>query len=137
VHDDIQDLQGQLHLVLQELRAVADQIYPPLLRAAGIGPAVRELANNIQVPVRVDAVDTRFDPAAEGVAYFAVLAVLENVRCTTRTVDITVRRAGSGLTLDLAGAEPAREVAVHHRIRRLGGAVQVVGGTIQVSIPCE
>src|ERR1700750_690531 len=69
---DIEDLQSQLHLALQELRAIADQIYPPLLHEAGLGPAVVELASTIPVPVRVDAAGGRFDPAVEGVAYFAV-----------------------------------------------------------------
>lgn len=143
---DIEDLQGQLHIALQELRAIADQIYPPLLQEAGLGPALQELASSVQVPVRVDAVDGRFDPAVEGVAYFAVLEVLENLECTTRTVDVTVRRDDDGLALDLAHVNTGHGVAVRDRIQWLGGAVEVVGGslmgigamgTIRVRIPCE
>lgn len=140
---DIEDLQGQLHLVVQELRAIADQIYPPLLQEAGLGPALRELASSLRVPVHVDAVDGRFDPAVEGVAYFAVLEVLEYA---TRTVDVTVRRDDDGLALDLAHVDTGQGVAVRDRIQWLGGAVEVVGGslsgvgamgTIKVRIPCE
>jgi signal transduction histidine kinase len=140
---DIDDLQGQLHIVLQELRAIADQIYPPLLQEAGLGPALRELASSVQTPVRVDAVDGRFDPAVEGVAYFAVREVLEYA---TRTVDVTVRRDGDGLALDLANVNTGQAVAVRDRIQWLGGAVEIVGGslmgigmvgTIKVRIPCE
>jgi signal transduction histidine kinase len=135
---DIEDLQGQLHIVLQELRAIADQIYPPLLQEAGLGPALRELASSLQAPVRVDAVDGRFDAAVEGVAYFAVLEVLEDVRAATRTVDITVRRDDDGLALDLANVDTGQGVAVRDRIHRLGGAVEIVGdSTIKVRIPCE
>jgi signal transduction histidine kinase len=134
----IEALQGQLHLALQELRAIADQIYPPLLQEAGLGPALRELASGVQVPVRIDAVDGRFDPAVEGVAYFAVREVLEYA---TRTVDVTVRRDGDGLALDLANVNTGQGVAVRDRIQWLGGAVEIVGGsvlgTIKVRIPCE
>src|SRR3954468_4599625 len=62
---DIEDLQGQLHTVLQELRVIADRIYPPLLQEAGLGPALRELAGGVPVNVRVHAVDDRFGPAVE------------------------------------------------------------------------
>jgi signal transduction histidine kinase len=136
----IEDLQAQLHHVTQELRAIADQIYPPLLQEAGLGPAVRELAGSAQVPVRVDAVDGRFGPAAEGVAYFAVREVLQDLRRTTRTVDITVRREDDGLVVDFANVDTGQAVAVHDRIRRLGGTVEIVGGpvlgAIKVKIPC-
>jgi signal transduction histidine kinase len=140
---DIDDLQGQLHTALQELRAIADQIYPPLLQEAGLGPALRELASTVRAPVRVDAVDGRFDPAVEGVAYFAVREVLEYA---TRTVDVTVRRNGDGLALDLANVNTGQAVAVRDRIQWLGGAAEIVGGslmgvgavgTIRVRIPCE
>jgi signal transduction histidine kinase len=143
---DIEDLQGQLHTVLQELRAIADQIYPPLLQEAGLGPALRELASSVQVPVRVAAVDGRFEPAVEGVAYFVVLEVLENLRPATRTVDVTVRRDADGLALELANVNTGQGVAVRDRIQWLGGAVEIVGGslmgigvigTIKVRIPCE
>jgi signal transduction histidine kinase len=137
---DIEDLQDQLHIVSQELRAIADQIYPPLLLQAGLGPAVRELASSVQVPVRVDAVDGRFDPAVEGVAYFAVVAVLESLRPVTRTVDVTVRRYDDGLALDLANVDTGPGTAVRNRIQWLGESVEIDGsvpGTIKVRIPCE
>ncbi|KUL41576.1 MULTISPECIES: sensor histidine kinase [Actinoplanes] len=137
---DIEDLQGQLHIVLQELRLIADQIYPPLLQEAGLGAALRELASVLPAPVRVDAADGRFDPAVEGVAYFAVLEVLRDHPVTTRTVDITVRRDDDGLALDLAGADTGRGVTVGDRIAWLGGVVEIVEDagrrTIKVRIPC-
>lgn len=130
----IAGLQGQLHVVLQELREIADQIYPPLLRQAGLGPALREAAAALGVPVRVDA-DGRFDPAVEGVAYFAVLAVLEGP--VTRTVDVTVRRDDDGLALDLHRVDTGQAAAVRDRIHWLGGAVVAEEGSIRVRIPCE
>jgi signal transduction histidine kinase len=148
---DIEELQVQLQIVLQELRAVADRIYPPLLQEAGLGPALRELASRAQLPVRVDAGDGRFDPAVEGVAYFAVLAVFEQLRLeelrladlgpATRTVDVVVRRDAGGLALDLANVDTGHAAGVRARIEWLAGAVEIGGvsdrGKIEVRIPCE
>jgi signal transduction histidine kinase len=113
---DIEDVQTQLHLALGELRAIAEQIYPPLLQAAGLGPAVVELAAQLRISVRLDAPPDRFDPAAEGVAYYAVRDVLERLPPATRTVDITVRRAAGGLTLDVTGPGAGDEGAIRVRI---------------------
>ena len=66
-------LQDELHAVLQELRDVSGQIFPPLLDQAGLGPAVREAAERCSMPVRTTIEDDRFCPAAEGAAYYAVL----------------------------------------------------------------
>jgi signal transduction histidine kinase len=133
---DIEELQGQLHLALGELRAIAEQIYPPLLHEAGLGPAIHELAGQLRISVRVNVPPDRFDPAAEGVAYYAVREVLERLPPDTRTVDITVRRAVGGLTLDVAGPGAGVE-RLGDRIRSLGGTVAVAAGTIRVRIPCE
>jgi signal transduction histidine kinase len=131
---DIVDLQGQLHIVQEELRAIADQIYPPLLQEAGLGPALRELAGTGTVRMTAGG---RFSPAVEGVAYFAVAEVVHK----NRKVDVTIHREADCLVLDLAGVDTGQEVAVRDRIRRLGGAVEIVMdaalGRIKVSIPCE
>lgn len=138
---DIDDLQGQLHMALQELRLIADQIYPPLLHEAGLGAALRELSLRARVPVRVDAVDDRFDAAVEGVAYFAVLEALDHVGPEAGSVEISARRDESGLALDLANVDTRHWGVVLDRIQRLGGAVEIVAGpgvgTIKVRIPCE
>jgi hypothetical protein len=136
---DIEELQDQLHLILQELRAVADRIYPPLLQEAGLGSALRELASS--APMRVDADDDRFDPAVEGVAYFAVLGVLAGLRSVTRTVDVVIRRDADGLALDLGNVDTAQVVAIRDRVQWVGGVAEIGGGdvigTIKVRIPCE
>ncbi|GIM90027.1 histidine kinase [Paractinoplanes toevensis] len=135
---DIEELQNQLHLIQQELRAVADRIYPPLLHEAGLGPALRELASNASL--RVDADGGRFDPAVEGVAYFAVLAVLAALQPATRTVDVVIRRDADGLALDVGNVDTGQIGAVRDRVQWVGGVAEVRGGligTIKVRIPCE
>jgi len=138
---DIEDLQGQLHTVLQELRVIADRIYPPLLQEAGLGPALRELAGGVPVNVRVHAVDDRFGPAVEGVAYFAVVELLEGLGPDAGPVDVTVRWDAGCLALDLADVDTDRANTVRDHIRWVGGVVEIVTGqtvgTIKVRIPCE
>jgi signal transduction histidine kinase len=138
---DIAELQNQLELVLEELREIADQIYPPLLRAAGLGPALCELASRAYTPMRVDAAEDRFHPMVEGTAYYAVLGVLSDPRNAPRTVDVTVRRDAGGLALDLANVDTGHAAGVRARIEWLAGAVEIGGapdrGKIEVRIPCE
>ncbi|GEL24715.1 hypothetical protein PSU4_36690 [Pseudonocardia sulfidoxydans NBRC 16205] len=138
--ETIDELQEQLHAVLQELRDVAGHIYPTLLDEAGLGPALREAADRSEAVVRVVAPDGRFDPAAEGAAYFAVADVLSSLGGVFRDVTVTVTAEERALVVVLdevpvdAGGRMLDEVA------GLGGTIDVTGGTgvgtITARIPC-
>ena len=142
----VEDIQDELHLVLQELRDVAGMLYPPLLDEAGLGPALREAAGRCSRSVRIDAGSERFGPAAEGAAYFAVLGCLAAQRREGRDdpVEVVVRGEsgdnGDGRTLVLLvlGVDPCHASTVHDGVRLLGGtAVTGESGSITVRIPCE
>jgi histidine kinase len=141
LHASIDGLQDELHAVLQELRDVAGKIYPPLLDEAGLGPALREVADRMEMPVRVKAPADRFGPAAEGAAYFAVAGCLEAVSPRTACLDVVVRREGHVLAVDVIGVDLRHADAMLVPVRRLGGVIDVAGrsgaGTISVRIPCE
>jgi signal transduction histidine kinase len=138
---DIDDLQAELHAVQQELRALADQIYPPLLYEAGLGPALRELAGRAPVRMRVDASDDRFDPAIEAVAYFAVVELLDVAADGGATVAVAVRKQDCDLVLEIGAVDTVRGSELLEQIRRLGGVVDVPAGSstqsVRVRIPCE
>ena len=140
LHHDIDDLQGQLHAVLQELRAIADQIYPPLLYEAGLGPALRELADRKPFPVRVDASDARYALALEGAAYFVVCDLLAGSRVGAETVEVRVGSDDDAVTLQIAHVHTGDIAALADQIRRLGGTVAIDGGgssgSITVRLPC-
>jgi len=93
------------------------------------------------VPVRVHAVEHRFDTAVEGVAYFAVVEMLEGLGPDAGPVDVMVRRDAGRLALDLANVDTDRADTVRDHIHWVGGAVDIVAGptvgTIKVRIPCE
>jgi signal transduction histidine kinase len=137
----IDSFQDELHAVLQELRDLSGKIYPPLLDEAGLGPALREAAEQMDVPVRVDAPEDRFGPAAEGAAYFAVLGCLEAVPPGSSCLDVVVRREDHTLAVDVVGVELRHAEAMLGAVRRLDGAIDVAGGpraaTITMRIPCE
>jgi hypothetical protein len=160
----VEDLQEELHVVLQELREIAGRLYPPLLDEAGLGPALREVAGRATVPVRIDAPDERFGAAVEGAAYFALLgclagsppdrsAAVVNASAPTRPasesgppIDVVIRRDNDTLVLLVAGVDACQADTVLDAVRLLGGTVAVGGedggagtagrATIIVRIPC-
>jgi histidine kinase len=159
----VEDLQEELHLVLQELREIAGRLYPPLLDEAGLGPALREVAARAAVPVQIDASDERFGAAVEGAAYFAVLGCLPGsppdmgegmvgrsaptriaAPAPDRPIDVVIRRDGDTLVLLVTGVAACQADMVHDAVRLLGGTVAVDAGgvgtapeaTVTVRIPC-
>ena len=146
--DCIGELQDELHAVLDELREVAARIYPTLLDEAGLGPALREVADQLQASVTVVASEERFGPAAEGAAYFAVADCLAALP-VVRTVKVAVRREDDDLVLSVSGVDPCHAELIADRALPLGGSVDVVEGadvvagdrsaasTITARFPCE
>ncbi|WP_051232640.1 histidine kinase [Pseudonocardia asaccharolytica] len=141
LQESIDGLQDELHAVLQELRDVAGKIYPPLLDEAGLGPALRELADRADVPVHVTTTASRFGAAAEGAAYFAVGELLAVLAPGSGPVAVVVDAADGVLVLSLTGVDTRHAEVVDYQVRPLGGTVDVAAGggtgTITARIPCE
>lgn len=147
VQDRIGELDNELHAVLDELREIAAKIYPTLLDEAGLGPALREVADQLQASVTVVASEERFGAAAEGAAYFAVADCL--ARPSARAVKVALRRDRNDLVLSVCGVDPHRAELFADRALPLGGSVEVVDGpdvvaedrsstsTITARFPCE
>lgn len=141
--DRIGELQDELHAVLQELREVANQIYPPLLDEAGLGPALRELADQRGVDLVIDAADDRFSADVEGAAYFAIAECLAGRRTDAGPIAITIQRDRQGLVLGIQGLDCRHTGVMLDHAAPLGGAVDIDqsstpgAGMITVRIPCE
>lgn len=141
VQDCIGELQDELHAVLEELRGVAAEIYPPLLDEAGLGPALREAAPALQAPVAVVASEERFGPAAEGAAYFAAMQCLAAQPAGAQSIKVVIRRENDTLMLSVSGIE-APHAELMDEARPLGGTVEVITGsppganTVIARIPC-
>ena len=92
---EVREIAGQLraglHAALDDLRALARGIYPPLLADQGLAAAVQSQARRAPLPVRVDADGIgRYRRDAEATAYFCILEALQNVAKYARASQATV-----------------------------------------------
>jgi signal transduction histidine kinase len=130
------ELRDGLHAAIDDLRALARGIYPPLLADQGLGAAVRAQAARAPLPVRVEADGIgRYRRDAEATAYFCILEALQNVakyaRASSATValscpdgrlEFTVTDDGDGFDT----AQPAPGTGLQGMADRLAAA----GGTL-------
>jgi len=113
---------------LTELRDLVRGIHPPVLADRGLGDAVRALALETPVNIKMDIdLPGRLAPPVESAAYFAVAEVLANVvkHAHARTVDIHMRHDGDALRIAMTddgvgGADPAKGSGLRGVERRLG-----------------
>ncbi|MCW0214989.1 MAG: histidine kinase dimerization/phosphoacceptor domain-containing protein [Pseudonocardia sp.] len=146
LRDAVGTLQDELAAALQELRDVAAQIYPPLLDEAGLGPALRNLVERLDLAVRITAVPDRFGAAAEGAVYFALADAL-SVNAGPLPTEVRVTREAADLVVVVDGGGAVLGELLRDRAHPLGGAVDGPAvpaaaaapgvGTIVVRIPCE
>lgn len=140
----IMEIQDELHAALQELRDVAARIYPPLLDEAGLGPALRELADRRGTTAVVTGKD-RFGPIAEGAAYFAIAEWLNTRPAGRNTIRVDVHREKDDLVMCISPTAPDLLCSLLDHARPLGGVAYPTPhdaegsdpGTITMRIPCE
>ncbi|WP_329456250.1 sensor histidine kinase [Streptomyces sp. NBC_01497] len=76
----VDEAHGEVKTALQELRNLARGIHPAVLTDRGLDAALSALAARCTVPVRVDVdLPGRPAPAIEGIAYFTVSELLQNI----------------------------------------------------------
>ncbi|MEU2156722.1 sensor domain-containing protein [Streptomyces sp. NPDC019396] len=89
----VDEAHGEVKLALQELRDLARGIHPAVLTDRGLNAALSSVASRCTVPVQV-TVDLPARPAdaIEGIAYFTVSELLQNVskhaRATRASLDV-------------------------------------------------
>ncbi|MDT0448956.1 sensor histidine kinase [Streptomyces hesseae] len=98
----VDEAHGEVKLALQELRDLARGIHPAILTDRGLGPALASLAGRCTVPVTTEVdLDSRPAPAIEGIAYFTVSELLQNIskHSRARSAQVDVWRSGDRLML--------------------------------------
>jgi signal transduction histidine kinase len=77
--EELGDIRVDAIEAVEELRALAHGIYPPVLRERGVGSALRSVAMTAPIPITVnDQGIGRFEPAAEAAIYFCAMEGIQN-----------------------------------------------------------
>jgi len=124
---------------IQALRDLAHGIYPPLLRDAGLGDALRAAAKRSPLNVHIDAGEIgRLPEQAEAAVYFCCLEALQNAakHAPGATVTVTLRIEGGTLVVrvvdDGPGFDPAK-VAGGGGLQNMADRLGAIGGTIDLT----
>ncbi|MEU7648432.1 sensor histidine kinase [Streptomyces huasconensis] len=100
----VDEAHGEVKLALQELRDLARGIHPAVLTDRGLNAALSSVASRCTVPVKVTA-DLPARPAAaiEGIAYFTVSELLQNIskHSGARNASVEVWRADDRLLIQV------------------------------------
>ncbi|WP_392672061.1 sensor histidine kinase [Streptomyces sp. LN785] len=135
----VDEAHGEVKVALQELRDLARGIHPAVLTDRGLDAALSAIASRCTVPVTVEVdLVSRPAQAIEGIAYFTVSELLQNVSkhaCATHaTVDVwrTADRLMLQVTDDgRGGADPSAGSG----LAGLTGRLDAVDGVLVVDSP--
>ncbi|WP_367326177.1 sensor histidine kinase [Streptomyces sp. HUAS ZL42] len=135
----VDEAHGEVKTALQELRDLARGIHPAVLTDRGLDAALSAVASRCAVPVQVDVdLPSRPAPAIEGIAYFTVSELLQNIskhaRATWAAVDVW--RVENRLMLQVVddgvgGADAGRGSG----LAGLAGRLDAVDGILVVESP--
>ncbi|MFF8613532.1 sensor histidine kinase [Streptomyces sp. NPDC015350] len=135
----VDEAHGEVKIALQELRDLARGIHPAVLTDRGLDAALSAIASRCTVPVTV-TVDLADRPAQaiEGIAYFTVSELLQNVskHSAARSATVEVWRTGNRLMLQVTddgrgGADPSTGSGLAGLTERL----DAVDGVLAVDSP--
>jgi signal transduction histidine kinase len=150
----IAELGDDVDATLDELRRLAQGVYPPLLRAHGLGSALNAVARRAAIPVSVSAAGVgRYSHEIESAVYFCCLEALQNaakhaggeaavavrVASSHEWLRFAVEDTGAGFDTRLAG-QGAGLANMAGRMAAVGGRIRVVsapgcGTTVSGLIP--
>ncbi|MES9507623.1 sensor domain-containing protein [Streptomyces sp. NPDC000609] len=135
----VDEAHGEVKVALQELRDLARGIHPAVLTDRGLDAALSAIASRCTVPVTVE-VDLAARPAQaiEGIAYFTVSELLQNVskhaRATRASVDVW--RAADRLMLQVTDdGRGGADVSAGSGLAGLTERLEAVDGVLVVDSP--
>jgi signal transduction histidine kinase len=127
---------------LNELRELADGIYPAILTEAGLATAIATLADVAPVPVELGALTPDRHPVAvERTAYYAIEAAIHDAAARGATLtSVGASRSGGLLVVTVEDDGEERQTRLVHvadRIGALGGTAHVGPTSLRAELPCE
>jgi signal transduction histidine kinase len=138
VKDITRQLRSALHAALEDLRALARGIYPPLLADQGLTAALRAQATKLPLAVSIETDGIgRYPRDAEAAVYFCTLEALQNVAkyAHASQVTITVSCPEGHLTVTITddGTGFDTATATHGTgLQGMGDRLAALGGTLQI-----
>jgi signal transduction histidine kinase len=120
----------ELNRAIDDLRSIARGLAPVLLTQAGLGPALRGLAESGHL--RLGAVPVgRFSTIVESTVY----ALVEKAT-SSGPVNVDIRDDGASICVEIASDRGLPDLLdLGDRVTALGGEVQVAGSTLRVLLP--
>jgi signal transduction histidine kinase len=138
VRDSVKDLIAESGQALQTLRALAQGIYPPLLRDHGLVAALRGETWKMPVTVTVAAVGlNRYPPDVEAAVYFVCLEALQNVTKHAGASRAIIKLSSGThalsfeITDDGSGFVVARE-RKGSGLRNMADRIEAIGGRLDI-----
>jgi signal transduction histidine kinase len=128
----------QLAATLDELGELARGLHPRILTEAGLGGALRSLAEQTEVPVELSIAAHGLPPQVEAAVYFACAEALANVvkYASASRVEMSVRTDDGRVSVEVAddgigGADIRRGSG----LRGLADRIEALGGTVRLDSP--
>jgi signal transduction histidine kinase len=132
------ELRGGLRAALEDLRALARGIYPPLLADQGLAAALQAQAGKAPLPVAIDADGIgRYPREAEAAVYFCVLEALQNTakyaRASRATINLSTPGGHLAFTVTDDGDGFDTTTAAHGTgLQGMADRLAAAGGTLHI-----
>ena len=133
------ELRAGLRAAIDDLRALARGIYPPLLADQGLGPALRAQVGRAPLPVQVETDGIgRYPRDAEAAVYFCILEALQNTTKYARASQATVALScpGSHLEFTVTDDGTGFDTATASRgtgLQGMADRLAAAGGTLRIN----
>jgi signal transduction histidine kinase len=139
----VADLADGTQQAVDAMRIVARGIYPPLLDAEGLGPALTAMHRAVDLPVEIGlGTLPRYSKEVEETVYFCVLAAVTRAKmagATSAQVEVHGDNAVLAVTVSYDAAERGDLTALTDRVDAFGGTVTTTTAaevtTITLALP--
>ncbi|MEV7612825.1 sensor domain-containing protein [Streptomyces sp. NPDC089799] len=135
----VDEAHGEVKIALQELRDLARGIHPAVLTDRGLDAALSAIASRCTVPVHVTVdLPTRPAEAIEGIAYFTVSELLQNIskHSGARTASVEVWRSADRLLVQVTDdGRGGAAASAGGGLAGLGERLDAVDGVLIVRSP--
>ena len=139
VKEILDSVKDETDQTIESLRDLARGIYPPLLEAEGLGPALTTQLRRSPIPVTVQAAGLdRYPQDLEATIYFCILEAVQNAVKHSRanSVTVTLSEEADLLTFEVRDDGVGFEldsVSKGHGLVNLADRLDAVNGTLEVA----